>query len=287
MADNDISVESIELALLSGIEVSSAQMMKDAYQPPSAEKTGEQGPVPGSPSGNTSQEDGSTGPNVQVYVTKLSIRTPAEEIERLLKKNPDRRTTPDSHDFYTLVLAISMRMGDPSTTRFINGTIGVVFPREIKILAYSPKEKGSIVSILEAGEDAISIAGNLALTPLPGKGTKIPPDPQENRFAIPVGHGEKISGTYRTKTGFALAIPARVLLEYRGILKNEHEMFWEIFPPMPPHDLAFTGNEMQVVFSLIVRAPKNSPPTFTAPIEGRVKGMLWGVIPVKGSVNFK
>ncbi|MDP3565459.1 MAG: hypothetical protein Q8R70_13325, partial [Methanoregula sp.] len=109
------------------------------------------------------------------------------------------------------------------------------------------------------------------------------PDPAEHRFSISVGPEEKISGTYRTRSGYTLQIPASALLEYQGMLKNEHEMFWEIYPPMPGQVIEITGNEMLAVFSLIVQAPRNTPPTITARIDGRVKGNLWGVVSLKGS----
>ena len=112
------------------------------------------------------------------------------------------------------------------------------------------------------------------------------PGTRKHRFEIPAGPGENITGTYSRKSGYSLAIPASVLLEYQGMLKNGHEMFWEIYPPMPPQDIEITGKEMQAVFSLIVQAPGNSPPGITAHIEGRVKGDLWGVIPIKGSAVF-
>ena len=61
-------------------------------------------------------------------------------------------------------------------------------------------------------------------------------------------------------------------------------MFWEIYPPLPGQHIEVTGKEMQAVFSFIVQTPKNAQPKITATIEGRVKGNLWGVVPIKGSV---
>lgn len=287
MAENDVSVESIELALLSGIEMSSALMMKDAYLPDSPGKADGEPGAPGVQPGDSSPEDGLTGPNAQVYITKLSSRTPDEEIEEILKKYPDAGKKMGTHDFYTVVLAVSMRLSDPSTTRLLNGSIEIVLPREIKILTYSPKEKGAVSALIEKGGNAISIARNLKFVSSADQDTKTQPDPQENRFGILVGPGEKIPGSFSSKNGYSLAIPARALLEYRGMLKNEHEMFWEIYPPMPPLDIDFTGKEMQVVFSFIVQAPKKMHLIITAHIEGKVKGMLWGVVPIKGSAVFK
>ena len=176
-----------------------------------------------------------------------------------------------------------MRLGDPSTTRFLNGTLDLALLRGMKILTYSPKEKGAVTALIEQGGDALSLSPGLVISALSAKGTKTQPDPTENRFAITVGPEQKITGTYREKSGYTLAIPAYALLEYQGMLKNEHEMFWEIFPPMPSLEIESTGKEMQAVFSLIVQCPKNTLPKITARIEGRVKGNLWGVVPLKGS----
>jgi len=283
MGDNDVSVESVELALLSDIKMSSAILMKDAYLPHSGEKAGEEGHLPSSQPEDSPYEDGLDGPNALVYVTKLSSRTPPEEIEKILKKYPGRTTNTGTHDFYTLVLTISIQLGDRTTTRFINGTIEVAFLKGIKILTYSPKEKGTIAAIIENGRDAIVLSQGLDFLASAAQGTTIQPDHKENRFGITVGPKEKITGTYSKKSGYTLDIPAGVLLEYQGLLKNEHEMFWEIYPPMPGQDIEITGKEMLAVFSFIVQAPKNSPPKITAHIEGRVKGNLWGVIPLKGS----
>ena len=277
-------VESVELALLSDIEMSSAIMMKDAYLPNSGEKMDEKRSAPGSKPENSPQEEGLAGPNVSVYVTKISNPTPPEEIEKILKKDPYRKTNTGSYDFFTIVLSISMRPGDPRTTRFINGTMNLAFSRGIKILTHSPKEKGIITAIIEKGGDAISLSQSLDLSASASQGKKTQPDPDENRFGIPVGPDEKITGTYSKKSGYSLNIPPCVLLDYRGMLKNEREMFWEIYPPMPGQHIEVTGKEMQAVFSFIVQTPKNAPPKITANIEGRVKGNLWGVVPIKGSV---
>ena len=285
MADNDILVESVEVALLSDVEMSSAIMMKDAYLPHSVEKTDENRAVPPSKSTDPSPEDKTAGLHALVYVTKISTRTPPEEIEKILK-DPYRKTNTGAHDFYTIVLSISMHPGDPRTTRFINGTMNLAFPRGIKILTYSPKEKGIITKIIEKGGDAISLSQSLDFSSSASQGKKTQPEPDENRFGIPVGPDEKVTGTYSEKSGYSLDIPPCVLLDYRGMLKNEREMFWEIYPPMPGQHIEVTGKEMQAVFSFIVQTPKNAPPKITANIEGRVKGNLWGVVPIKGSVVF-
>ena len=286
MGDSDVSVESVEVALLSEIQMSSALMMKNAYLPHSGEKMDEEQDVPCSQPGGSCQEDGLAGPHALVSVTKLSSRTPPEEIEKILTRDPYRTTYVGTHDIYTLVLIISIRLGDPSTTRFINGTIDVAFLKGTKILAYSPKEKGIITAIIKNGRDAISLSQDLDFYASAAQGAKMQPDPQENRFGIPVGPEERITGTYSRKSGYSFDIPARVLLEYQGMPKNEHEMFWEIYPPMPPQDMESPGKEMLAVFSCIVQAPRNSPLKISTRIEGRVKGNLWGMVRINGSVVF-
>ncbi len=284
MEDNRVSVESVELALLSEIEMSSALLMKDAYPPESLGAMEEEKLSPSSQPERFPHDDESGGPNARIYVTKLSHRTPPEEIEKILKNNPGRKTDMAALDFYTLVLSLSMRLGDPSKTRFLNGTIEVAFPHGVTILSYSPKDKGTIPAIIRSGREAISLSPGLVMAASPPQGTKIPPDPTAEPITIPVGPGEKISGAYSRKNGYILGIPAGILLEYQGMLKNQREMFWEIFPPMPVDDSEITGKERQVIFSFIVQTPKSSPPRITARIDGRVKGNLWGVVPVKGSV---
>jgi len=286
MGDNDVSVESVEVALLSQIQMSSALMMKNAYLSHSRKKTGEEQDVPGSQPGDSSPVDGLAGPHALVYITKLSSRTPPEEIEKILTRTAGRSTIAGTHDYYTLVLTLRMRLADPSTTRFINGTIDVAFPNGTKILAYSPKEKGIITAMINNGRAAISLSQGLDFYASAAQETTMQPGTRKHRFEIPAGPGENITGTYSRKSGYSLAIPASVLLEYQGMLKNGHEMFWEIYPPMPPQDMERPGKEMLAVFSFILKAPGNFPPPVSTRIEGRVKGNLWGVIPISGSVVF-
>jgi hypothetical protein len=283
MAENGVDLKSVELALLSEIENSSALQMKDAYLPQAGEDAGEGPGAERLQPGTAPHDDGGSGPGAMVYLTRIADRPPAEVTEKLLAKEPGRRTRAGDYDVYSLILVLCVRLADPSTTRFINGTIGIAFPQGVTILHYSPKEKGLISAIIEAGGAAISISPGLDMGASATKSPKKPHDPAENRFAIPVGPADTIAGSCG-RTGCLLAVPAGFLLEYQGMLKNEREMFWEIYPPMPPLETEITGTEMYAVISLIVRAPKNSPPAITTRIEGRVKGNLWGVIPVKGSV---
>jgi len=284
MADRDILVESVELALRSGIGMSSATLMKDAYLPPAGGESGGAGHAPCLQPGDFPLGEGSAGPDALVYITKLSSRTSDDVVELLLRTDPDQRKTMGTHDFFTLILTMSIQMGDPSTTRFINGTFEVTFRPDVKILTYSPKDKGIITAIIENGGDTISLSRDLVFHAPIIATNKNQHDPEENRFAIMIGQDEKISGTYRKKTGYSLDIPASTLLEYQGMFKNRHELVWEIYPPMPPADLMIPGNRMLAVFSQVIQIPKNSLPEIIITIEGRVKGNLWGVVPVRGSV---
>ncbi|MHB8164183.1 MAG: hypothetical protein ACYDDV_07505 [Methanoregula sp.] len=284
MAGDDVSVESVEIALLSEIGMSSAIEMKNAYlQSPGEIRDGERY-VPYREPITSPEEEQLTGPNALVYVTKIVTKISGKEIEHLLKDDAARKKITGNPDFYAVVLTMSMRLGDPSTTRFINGIVDVSFPQGITILNYSPKERGIMTAVIESGGNTIFLSRDLDFLAPAVSGTETQPDPEGHRFGIPVGPGETLSGTYSKKTGYSFAIPAGVLLEYQGMLKNDHEMFWEIYPPMPTADNKITGKEMQAVFSLIIQAPEKISPEIRIQVEGRVKGNLWGVVPVKGSM---
>jgi len=284
MADNGVWIESVEAALLSEIGKSSARMMKVAFLPSSVKKMDEAHGVPPLQPVNTLHEDEVSGPNAIVYVTKISTRTPGEEIKNLLKEDPGREKILRNYDFYTILLITSMRIDDPSTTRFINAAIEFVFPPGIKILDYSPKERGMVTEIIKSDGTGIAISQTLDFLASSSQTTKVQAGNPENRFDVRVGPEAKITGTYSKKSGYSLEIPPDELLEYQFMLKNEHEIYGEVYPPMPLHDIESTGKEKLAVFSIIIRAPKNSPPEIHVHMEGRVKGNLWGVIPLKGSV---
>jgi hypothetical protein len=282
MADTGISVKSAEFTLVSEIGISSAILMKGAYPSLPRKQAGDEPSPPSQPT--TPDKEGRSGPNAMVYVTKITNRTPHEVIEHLIPKNSGLMPGTGIQIFQSVILTMSIRLGDPSTTRFINGTIDIVFPPETTILDYSPKGKGTIAGIIEEGGGVIAISPDLVFLSSATPGGKTPPDPEEHRFGIPVGPGEQITGAFSKKNGYSFDIPAGFLLDYQGMPKNGHDMFWEMYPPMPPVDVEREGNEMQAVFSLIVQTPEQVPPGITVYIKGRVKGNLWGVIPVKGSV---
>jgi hypothetical protein len=280
MADNDISVESVEVPLLSEIGMSSATRIKGAYQSRPGGKAGE-GISPLLPG-----DDEVAGPNALVYATKITNPVPAEVTDHPLRGHPERETMLHGNTFFIMVLVISLRLGDPSTTRLINGTIDVTFPPDVTILDYTPRDKGCIASLIEKGGDGISISPYLVLgEPLSGT-AKTSPGHSDNRFRIPLGHGHTRSGTYTPKAGYSFALPSGKLLEYQGMIKNPHDLFFEIYPPMPPGDTPMTGTQMLAIFSVIIRTPGNTPSEINVHIDCRVKGNLWGVIPLRGSVVF-
>lgn len=284
MADNGVWVESVEAALLSEIGMFSARMMKVAFLPYSVKKMDAAHVVPPSQPENTLHEDEVSGPNAVVYVTKISTRTPGEEIKKLLKNDPGREEILRNYDFYTILLITSIQMDDPSTTRFINATIEFVFPHGIKILDYSPKEKGIVMGIIERGGTGIAISQTLDFSASSSQSTEVQSGNPENRFEVRVGPEVKITSTYSKKSGYSVEISPCDLLEYQVMLKNEHEVYGEVYPPMPPQDIKSTGKKNLAVFSFIIQTPRNSRPEIHVYIEGRVKGNLWGVIPLKGSV---
>jgi hypothetical protein len=284
MADNDISVESVEVALRSEIALRSARTMKDAYLPSPGKTTVDDSCASHPHPADTLGEIEGSGPNAVIYLTKISARTPDEEITRFLREYPDRDVNRRNDDFYTLLLTASLLIGDPSTTRFISAVITVDFPHEITILDYSPKKKGIISGIIETAREGISVSPTLEFSESALQSISVQTDNTENRFRIAVGPEERMNGTYSKKTGYTLNIPACELLEYEGMRKNGHEVYWEIYPPMPPQDIELPGKENLAVFSLVIQVPRNAPPDINVHIDGKLKGNLWGVIPVKGSV---
>lgn len=286
MADNDVSVESVEIPLLSEIKMSSATSIKGTYLPhPVVKADDTRGMSPVNP--KNMHPEGPAGPDAMVYGTKLSSRTSMDATEPCLRGDPNREATLRTHDFYTVILSLSMWLGDPSTTRLINGTIDLVFPPEVTILDYSPKDKGTVTKMIENRGEGIRISPGLVFLTLPDRITRITRDTPDSRFRIPVGPKETRSGTYNRKTGYTLDLPSGSLLEYQGMIKNRHEMYWEVYPPMPPADSTMTGTSMLAVFSLIIRTPENYFPEIRAHINCRVKGNLWGVVPIRGLAVFR
>jgi hypothetical protein len=284
-ADKNIQLESAsaEIELTSEMGVSSARMMKEAYLP----RTGAgddlaANPPPGD-ADRAQPVDTGSGPNAVVYITRIMTRTPEKEIKRLLDTVPDEPADLHSHDFFTVVISASVRMDDPSTTRFVNTTATFDLPSGMTILDFSPKERGSIGRIREDGGCGLLITPHLdfcrSMTPGEAGRSTSP----KNRFEIRISAKEKIQGFYSGKNGYFLETPVLRLLEYQGIRKNEQTVYWELYTPMPVEEIETSGKESLAIFALIIRTPSHTVPSIKIVLEGKVKGELWGVVPLKGN----
>lgn len=286
MEDNGVRIETVEAELRSEIDRSLAKIMKVTYLPISKKNpdadTGLFAPHPDP----GVQDQKAAGPDAVISVTKISARTPRDVIKNLLKEDPDREKLLRNSDFYTMVFSSGIQREDPSTTRFINATITFLFPPDVKILDYSPKERGTVSALIKSRGTGISLSPALDLSAGSAQSTELPPGTTKKPFEFSIGPDTKITGTYHDKYGYSLDIPCDRLLEYRVMLKNEHEVYGEVYPPMPTPDLESNGKENLAVFSFIVQTPRDLLPEITVPVESKVKGSIWGVISLKGRVVF-
>ena len=161
MAGIDVSTESVEIPLFSEMVSASAQLMKDVYQPSPGKTKGDGRSGPRPESGEASRDKRGSGPDATIYLTRIAVRTPDGVISGILTENYSRETILRKSDYYTVVMASSLSIGDPSTTRFINATITVDLPQNMEILEYAPKGNGIITGIIEKGGDGISISRTL------------------------------------------------------------------------------------------------------------------------------
>jgi hypothetical protein len=191
-----------------------------------------------------------------------------------------------NHDFYTIIFVTRIRMEDPSTTRFVNAFLQFVFPSFVKILNYSPRERGVIPGIIKTAGTGILSSPALDLTAVSLKGTGFLEDTPEERFEFISGTDIKIHGTYGKKSGFCLGIPPSELFEYMAMLKSDHEVYGEVYPPMPLFDSESTGKENLAIFPLIIQTPKDVSPEIRVHVESKVKGTIWGVIHLKSRITF-
>jgi hypothetical protein len=286
MADNGVRVESVEAELRSEIGISSAKMMKKHYQHDPAKNNLADSDVLTTLSEKSPMDDIISGPNALISITKISTRTPREEIKKLLIEDPGREEHLKNHDFYTIIFITRFRMEDPSTTRFVNAIMQFVFPPYVKILKFSPRERGVIPGIIKAGGTGILSSPALDLTAVSFKGTGFPEDNPENRFEFMSGTDTKITGIYSKKSGFYLGIPPPGLFEYMAMLKNDHEVYGEVYPPMPIFDSESSGKENLAVFPLIIQTPRDILPEIRVHVDSRVKGNIWGVIHLKCRIIF-
>jgi hypothetical protein len=286
MADTGVRVESVEAELRSEIGISSANLMKDQYGNDAARNNLIDPGVVTTPFENIPARDIVSGPDALISITKISTRTSREEIKKLLIQDPGREEHMKNHDFYTIIFVTGIRMEDPSTASFVNAILEFVFPPYVKILACSPREREVIPAIIKAGGTGILSSPALDLTAESFNGTGFPDDTPENRFEFISGADTKITGIYSKKSGFYLGIPPPGLFEYMAILKNDHEVFGEVFPPIPLFDIETSGKENLAVFPMIIQTPRDILPEIRVHVDSKVKGTIWGVIHLKGRITF-
>ena len=286
MAAQGVWVESVEAELRSEIGISSAKLMKDQYGNDAARKNLIDPGVFMTPYENIPAGDIVSGPDALISITKISTRTSREEIKKLLIQDPGREEHMKNHDFYTIIFVTRIRMEDPSTASFVNAILEFVFPPYVKILTWSPREREVIPAIIKAGGTGILSSPALDLTAESFKGTGFPDDIPENRFDFISGADTKITGIYSKKYGFYLGIPPSRLFEYMAMLKNDHEVFGEVFPPIPLFDIETSGKENLAVFPMIIQTPRNILPEIRVHIDSKVKGTIWGVIHLKSRITF-
>ena len=285
MADEEVQIESAAGELTSGIQRSSAVMMEAAYLPSPSKRHEESGAL-FFKTPHAHRDEEVPGPNGRVYITKISNRIPDAGIKGIPGEPAKPVVERCSHDFYTVIFFINLQLDEPSTTRFINATVSFVSPPLFKILSFSPKEKEKIIKIGRTVGDRIFLSPSLEFSAsAPQYAEGIRGDPV-SRFEVYVGPEEKMCVTYHKKYGYAFLVPKCDLLEYEGMRNNEHEVSFEIYPPMPPNDREPAGNGKHAIVSFIVQVPCNSSPEILVRIAGKVKGEIWGVVPVKGQVDF-
>jgi len=281
VTESTISAESFEIALTSEMGLSSAQKMKAAYLEHAGNGSDEG--IPSSFPRHAHPGAEVPGPNARVYLTKISLETPAAEIKKILHGDPDQDEKMRNCVFYTLVFTLSVRMDDPSTTRFINATVTWEVPCDTKILDFSPQGKEIVREIIESGAAGIAITPALDFRARESSGSETKSESPVRSFEVGGGPDEQFSGSCSKKNGFMLHVPAGSLLEYQGMRKNEQVVYWELYPPMTLRDGELSGKENLAVFSLILQTPLHGNPEIITRIKGRVKGNLWGVIHLTGS----
>ena len=283
MAASSISVDSVEIALTSPIGSLSAREMKEAYLLPA----GTGGKVGGRVLlRHPSTRGERTGPHATVYLTVLAGRSRAGDVKKLLHGGPGHDEEHPAGYYYTLTFIASIRLDDPSTTRFVNATVSCEVPDNARILDYSPKGKAVTGAIAGSGACGISISPLLVFSGMERPGEEEKPGSPAQNFVVMHGQNEQFPGIVSRKSGVGLSVPPGFLLEYQGMRKTEHSVGWELYPPLIPREGECAGKENLAVFSLVVQTPRRSMPTVTIRIDGRVKGDLWGVIHLNGSVTF-
>jgi hypothetical protein len=281
MADEDVRIESAAGELISGISRSSASMMDAAYLPATSKRNVSRTPFIKTP--DNPREEEIPGPDGRVYITKLSNRTPEAEIKRIPGISAEHQR---EYDFYTVIFYINIQLDEPSTTRFISATVSFVSSPHSKILRLSPEKKEIMTGIVETAGERIFLSPSLEFSASPPQYSDSIPDDPECRFEVYVGLEEKMGVSYRRKYGYSFLIPKDEVLEYQGMRKNDREVLFEIYPPMPPRDSEISCKGNHAIVSLIIQVPRFSSPGIVVHIAGKVKGEIWGVVPLTGQVNF-
>ncbi len=282
MGDDDIRIESAAGELSSGISRSSVIMMEAAYLPESRRHE-----EPGSRFFRTlraCQEEEIPGPDGRVYVTKISTRTPWAVVRGIRGAASDEgEGTGGNPDVYTVVFYLNIRPNEPSTTRFVNATVFFITTPHSKILTFSPHRKETMAGIIGSVGDTIMVSPALEFR---ASVRRYESGDTDRRFEVYVGPEEKICFTYGSECGFLFPLPEDDLLEYTGMRTNGHGVFFDMYPPMPPNDREMTGRGGHAIVSFILEVPCGTTPEFIIHITGRVKGEIWGVVPLEGRVNF-
>ena len=143
-----------------------------------------------------------------------------------------------------------------------------------------------MTGIVETAGEWIFLSPALEFSPSPPTYSDSILDDPECRFEIYVGLEEKMGVAYRRKSGYSFHIPKEEVLEYQGMRKNDREVLFEIYPPMPPRDSEISGKGNHAIVSLIVQVPRFTSPGIVVYIAGKVKGEIWGVVPLTGQVIF-
>jgi hypothetical protein len=215
----------------------------------------------------------------------LAGRTLAVDVKKLLHEGPKHGEELPAGYYYTLTFIAAIRLDDPSTTRFINATVAWEVPDDSRILDYSPKGKEVAGALGEQGVCGISISPLLGFSGMEKAGKEEKPASPARHFVARLGPDVQVPGTFSGKSGVQVSVPPGLLLEYQGMRMNERSVGWELYPPLIPREGEYAGRENLAVFSLVVETPRRSVPMVNARIEGRVKGDLWGVIHLNGSVT--
>ncbi|NMB78750.1 MAG: hypothetical protein GYA23_06605 [Methanomicrobiales archaeon] len=232
------------------------------------------------------EEETISGPHGHVYVTKVIHRTPEVDIRKVLKDDPECEVKIRNNDFFTLLLDTSIQMDDPEKTRFVYASIGFDFSKKIRVLDYQPQKENLAAKLTHSGESEVTITPTIGVSATGTAGTSVASDTVKESFEIKAGPEAKLSGTYSHKTGYTLEIAGYQLLQYQGMLKNYHELAWEIYGDAIQTEKELLGKARHMLFTVIVQTPRDSFPEMTARVAGKVTRQFL-FFPINGSIYFE